>query len=154
MDTTIADRSQEKNLHYNVLFFYFFYFCALWAYLYSIFRCGHRIRDPAPSHMRYSYIVIASSSESLTPGGLGLPGPQQLWGRPAYNHFGVRPNPTEHGLHALNPLLPGFEPRTCTIDPSRDSTVIASRHCLVPTHRQVGGSLPKPAMTVCQHPWA
>ena len=106
----------------NAIFFYFFF---IFLDFYSIFRCGHRIRDPAPSRMRYSYILIASSSESLTLGGLGLPGPQQLWSRPAYNHFGVRPNPTEHGLHALNPLLPGFKPRTCTIDPSRDSTVIA-----------------------------
>ena len=43
--------------------------------------------------------------------GPDLPGPQQLWGRPAFNHFGVRPTITVYGPCALNRLLPGFEPR-------------------------------------------
>ena len=54
---------RNKNFHVNYLMFSFSSpyqqavgtGCAPWAYLYSIFRCGHRIRDPAPGCKKYSY---------------------------------------------------------------------------------------------------
>ena len=68
---------------------------------------------PGPRTRQYEILIYLHRirSESVMPVGPGLPGPQQLWGRPAFNHFGVRPTITVYGPYALNPLLPGFEPR-------------------------------------------
>ena len=96
-----------------------FFFCGLRLFaptghstLLLYFRCRRCIRNPAPGRMRYSYIFIAVLREFYLPVGSGLQGLQQLWGRPAYNLLGVRPNPTVYSLYALNPPSPGFEPRT------------------------------------------
>jgi hypothetical protein len=54
--------------------------CAL---KYFFFRCRRCIRNPAPGHMGYAYIVIAVRSEHWLPVGSGLQDQQQLWERPA-----------------------------------------------------------------------
>ena len=68
---------------------------------------------PEPCTQPYEILIYLHSSAQrvLLPVGSGLQGLQQLWGRPAYNLLGVRPNPTVYSLYALNLPSPGFEPK-------------------------------------------
>ena len=102
--------SLAPYIQYCTVFCYWI-LSAPWAYLYSIFPA--RASYPGGRTRPYEILIYLHRirSESVMPVGPGLPGPQQLWGRPAFNHLGVRPTITVYGPYALNPLLLGFKPR-------------------------------------------
>ena len=69
--------------YFFINFLYIFFLRRLGMFIHY-FRCRRCIWNPAPSHMRYTYIFIAVRSERWLQVGSGLQDPQQSWGRPAW----------------------------------------------------------------------
>ena len=89
------------------MFFFALFFFAPPGHFATLFPVRVLYSEPATGSMRYAYIFRVLNGRSVR----AFKTPNSCAEGLLVNLFGVRPIPTEYSLHALNPLLPGLEPR-------------------------------------------